>query len=223
MLRRCGASPPSSPGRSEPERRWLSVRRRPRRAEKMVASHAIRPAAHLLRFSQCHQARRDARWLSLAGAALLCTCLGEIACAHAARDGPRGRTRVAGHGGSRGVERRRLLLSARPVARSMAARRAVEILVSGARAAGHAPPRSTPSRLGCSARGVLTSDVPVCASTRPRAARRGRVAPGPGFASRLAPASTVRCTSACTRARPRGVPRGARRAAPTIDAPAACG
>ena len=72
--------------------------------------------------------------------------VGEIACAHAARDGPRGRTPGAGPVGSRGVERRRLLLSARPVARSMAARRAVAILVSGSRAAGHAPPRSTPSR-----------------------------------------------------------------------------
>ena len=82
--------------------------------------------------------------------------VGEIAYAHAARDGPRGRTPGAGPGGYRGVERRRLLLSARPVARSMAARRAVAILVSGSRAAGHAPPRSTPSRRGCIAQGVLT-------------------------------------------------------------------
>ena len=66
-------------------------------------------------------------------------------------DGPRGRVPGAtaawrGDGSS---------CRARPVARSMAARRAVAILVSGSRAAGHAPPRSTPSRRGCLARGVL--------------------------------------------------------------------
>ena len=106
--------------------------------------------------------------------------VGEIACAHAARDGPRGRTSGAGPGGSRGVERRRLLLSARPVARSMAARRAVAILVSGSRAAGHAPPRSTPSRRGCIARGVLMDVLQLSTSGQ---RTRGRVDRAPSHAA----------------------------------------
>ena len=49
---------------------------------------------------------------------------------------------------------------------------------------------------GCSAPGFLDSGLTVFASTLPRPARRGRVAPGRGFDSRISPASTVRCTSA---------------------------
>ena len=48
----------------------------------------------------------------------------------------------------------------------------------------------------CSAPGFLDSGLTVFASTRPRPARRGRVAPGRGFDSRMSPASTVRCMSA---------------------------
>ncbi len=50
--------------------------------------------------------------------------------------------------------------------------------------------------LDCSAPGFLDSGLTVFASTLPRPARRGRVAPGRGFDSRISPASTVRCTSA---------------------------
>ena len=42
----------------------------------------------------------------------------------------------------------------------------------------------------------LDSGMTVFASTLPRPARRGRVAPGRGFDSRISPASTVRCMSA---------------------------
>ena len=48
----------------------------------------------------------------------------------------------------------------------------------------------------CSAPGFLDSGLTVFASTLPRPARRGRVAPGRGFDSRISPASTVRCMSA---------------------------
>ena len=48
----------------------------------------------------------------------------------------------------------------------------------------------------CTAPGFLDGGLTVFASTRPRPARRGRVAPGRGFDSRISPASTVRCTSA---------------------------
>ena len=50
--------------------------------------------------------------------------------------------------------------------------------------------------LSCTAPGFLDSGLTVFASTRPRPARRGRVAPGRGFDSRISPASTVRCMSA---------------------------
>ena len=50
--------------------------------------------------------------------------------------------------------------------------------------------------LGCTAPGFLDSGLTVFASTPPRPARGGRVAPGPGFGSRTSPASTARCTSA---------------------------
>ena len=46
------------------------------------------------------------------------------------------------------------------------------------------------------ASGFLDSGLTVFASTPPRPARGGRVAPGPGFGSRTSPASTARCTSA---------------------------
>ena len=49
---------------------------------------------------------------------------------------------------------------------------------------------------GCTAPGFLDSGLTVFASTLPRPARRGRVAPGRGFDSRISPASTVRCMSA---------------------------
>ena len=48
----------------------------------------------------------------------------------------------------------------------------------------------------CSAPGFLDSGLTVFASTLPRPARRGRVAPGRGFDSGISPASTVRCMSA---------------------------
>ena len=48
----------------------------------------------------------------------------------------------------------------------------------------------------CTAPGFLDSGLTVFASTPPRPARGGRVAPGPGFGSRISPASTVRCMSA---------------------------
>ena len=48
----------------------------------------------------------------------------------------------------------------------------------------------------CSAPGFLDSGLTVFASTLPRPARRGRVAPGRGFDSRISPVSTVRCMSA---------------------------
>ena len=49
---------------------------------------------------------------------------------------------------------------------------------------------------GCTASGFLDSGLTVFASTPPRPARGGRVAPGPGFGSRTSPASTARCTAA---------------------------
>ena len=52
------------------------------------------------------------------------------------------------------------------------------------------------ARCGCTASGFLDSGLTVFASTPPRPARGGRVAPGPGFGSRTSPASTARCTSA---------------------------
>ena len=51
-------------------------------------------------------------------------------------------------------------------------------------------------RAACTAPGFLDSGLTVFASTLPRPARRGRVAPGRGFDSRISPASTVRCMSA---------------------------
>ena len=51
-------------------------------------------------------------------------------------------------------------------------------------------------RMECTAPGFLDSGLTVFASTPPRPARGGRVAPGPGFGSRTSPASTARCTSA---------------------------
>ena len=53
-----------------------------------------------------------------------------------------------------------------------------------------------PTKKACSAPGFLDSGLTVFASTLPRPARRGRVAPGRGFDSRMSPASTVRCMSA---------------------------
>ena len=50
--------------------------------------------------------------------------------------------------------------------------------------------------VACTAPGFLDSGLTVFASTLPRPARRGRVAPGRGFDSRISPASTVRCMSA---------------------------
>ena len=48
----------------------------------------------------------------------------------------------------------------------------------------------------CAAPGFLDSGLTVFASTPPRPAQGGRVAPGPGFGSRTSPASSARCTSA---------------------------
>ena len=48
----------------------------------------------------------------------------------------------------------------------------------------------------CTASGFLDSGLTVFASTPPRPAQGGRVAPGPGFGSRTSPASSARCTSA---------------------------
>ena len=52
------------------------------------------------------------------------------------------------------------------------------------------------SPAGCSAPGFLDSGLKVITSTRPRPARRNRVALGLDSDSRTSPASTVRCTSA---------------------------
>ena len=76
----------------------------------------------------------------------------------------------------------------------------------------------------CTAPGFLDSGLTVFASTLPRPARRGRVAPGRGFDSRISPASTVFVVCPLgTRARPGGVPRWSRSSAPTTDSPSACG
>ena len=56
-------------------------------------------------------------------------------------------------------------------------------------------PENQPDRT-CIALGFLDSGLTVFAPTLPRPARRGRVAPGPGFDSDTSPASTARCTSA---------------------------
>ena len=48
----------------------------------------------------------------------------------------------------------------------------------------------------CTAPGFLDSGLKVFASTRPRPARRGRVAPARGFGKRISRASIVRCMSA---------------------------
>ena len=48
----------------------------------------------------------------------------------------------------------------------------------------------------CTAPGFLDSGLKVITSTRPRPARRNRVALGLDSDSRTSPASTVRCTSA---------------------------
>ena len=50
--------------------------------------------------------------------------------------------------------------------------------------------------LRCTAPGFLDSGLTVFASTRPRPARRGRVAPARGFGKRISQASIVRCMSA---------------------------
>ena len=50
--------------------------------------------------------------------------------------------------------------------------------------------------LACTASEFLDSGLTVFASTPPRPAQGGRVAPGPGFGSRTSPASSARCTSA---------------------------
>ena len=61
----------------------------------------------------------------------------------------------------------------------------------------HAGARAGATEPGtCTAPGFLDSGLTVFASTPPRPARGGRVAPGPGFGSRTSPASTARCTSA---------------------------
>ena len=52
------------------------------------------------------------------------------------------------------------------------------------------------ARQACSAPGFLDSGLKVITSTRPRPARRNRVALGLDSDSRTSPASTVRCTSA---------------------------
>ena len=57
-------------------------------------------------------------------------------------------------------------------------------------------PWPLPTGRACTASGFLDSGLTVFASTPPRPARGGRVAPGPGFGSRTSPASTARCTSA---------------------------
>ena len=66
--------------------------------------------------------------------------------------------------------------------------RAIEVAVGRSRDVG--------VTLACTAPGFLDSGLTVFASTPPRPARGGRVAPGPGFGSRTSPASTARCTSA---------------------------
>ena len=60
----------------------------------------------------------------------------------------------------------------------------------------HEFPEHQAPRANCTAPGFLDSGLTVFASTLPRPARRGRVAPGRGFDSRISPASTVRCMSA---------------------------
>ena len=68
---------------------------------------------------------------------------------------------------------------------------------SEAPASSRQPVRYRPRfRPPCSALGFLDSGLTVFASTLPRPARRGHVAPGRGFDSGTFPASTARCTSA---------------------------
>ena len=68
---------------------------------------------------------------------------------------------------------------------------ASELIVTGPSVA-FVPPSFSP----CIAPGFLDSGLTVFASTRPRPARRGHVAPGRGFDSGTSPTSTVRYTSA---------------------------
>ena len=53
-----------------------------------------------------------------------------------------------------------------------------------------------PNQVWCSAPGFLDSGLTVFASTLPRPARRGHVAPERDFDSGISPASTARCTFA---------------------------
>ena len=89
--------------------------------------------------------------------------------------------------------------SARPITASCGACRCAGRPGSGAQRVHGAPlrhPRLLPADAECSAPGFLDSGLTVFASTLPLPARRGHVAPGRGFDSGTAPASTARCTSA---------------------------
>ena len=75
--------------------------------------------------------------------------------------------------------------------------RACDLVELGLGVAGKVGPlRQVLAEQACTAPGFLDSGLTVFASTLPRPARRGRVAPGRGFDSRISPASTVRCMSA---------------------------
>ena len=98
-----------------------------------------------------------------------------------------------------GVAQRRHWLRQHPDGRRWIGYRAGTYLVDRAmRASGKSAADlvAMPTADLCTASGFLDSGLTVFASTPPRPARGGRVAPGPGFGSRTSPASTARCTSA---------------------------
>ena len=70
------------------------------------------------------------------------------------------------------------------------------LTIAASRSTGAEREQIVTARAACSAPGFLDSGLKVITSTRPRPARRSRVALGLDSDSRTSPASTVRCTSA---------------------------
>ena len=81
------------------------------------------------------------------------------------------------------------VLAGRAVAKNLETPETVDVSIFGA-------VRVRRRASDCTASGFLDSGLTVFASTPPRPAQGGRVAPGPGFGSRTSPASSARCTSA---------------------------